>query len=128
MRALIDTHAFLWWNLNDHQLSRSARDFIKDGRNQIFLSAVTAWEIAIKTARGRLSLPEKPNYYVANRMKLHHFSALPIEISHALHVYDLPDIHQDPFDRLLIAQSQMEKLPILTTDPEIAKYDVDVIW
>ena len=128
MRALLDTHTFLWWNLDDPQLSETARKFITKGDNEIFLSAASAWEIAIKAATERLILPERPDQYVADRMRLHRFSALPIELSHALEVYRLPAIHQDPFDRLLIVQSQMEDLPILTIDPEIGRYRVDVIW
>lgn len=128
MKALLDTHTFLWWNLDDPQLSNKARDFIADGRNEIYLSAASAWEIAIKAAKQRLILPETPNHYVAERMRIHRFLSLPIELSHALHVFGLPQIHADPFDRLLIAQSQMENMPILTTDSEIAGYDVEVIW
>jgi PIN domain nuclease of toxin-antitoxin system len=73
-------------------------------------------------------LPEDPEPYVANRMILHHLSPLPIQISHALQVFTLPDIHQDPFDRLLVAQGQLEGLPILTANPEIVRYEVDIIW
>ncbi len=128
MRALLDTHTFLWWNLDAPQLSAEALEFIAKGSNEIFLSAASAWEIAIKAAKGRLTLPEPPDQYVAERMRLHRFSALPIELSHALEVYRLPDIHQDPFDRLLIAQSQLEDIPLLTADPEIHRYRVEVIW
>ena len=128
MKALLDTHTFLWWNLDDPQLSERVRDFIADGRNEIFLSAASAWEIAIKAGKGRLTLPDPPDQYVADRMRFHRYSALPIEISHALHVYSLPPIHADPFDRLLIAQSQMEKMPILTADSVVSSYPVDVIW
>ncbi len=128
MRALLDTHAFLWWNLNDPQLSETVRDFISNGRNEIFLSAASAWEIAIKYAKGRLELPETPNKYVVGRLNKHHFVPLPIQISHTLQVYNLPAIHNDPFDRLLIVQSQMEGLPLLTADREIARYRVEVIW
>ena len=128
MRALLDTHTFLWWNLDAPQLSANAREFIANGGNEIFLSAASAWEIAIKAARGRLTLPEPPDQYVAGRMRLHRFSALPIELSHALEVYRLPNFHQDPFDRLLIAQCQLEDMPILSGDPEIGRYQVEVIW
>ena len=82
----------------------------------------------IKAEKGRLELPDTPDQYVADRLRLHRFSALPIEISHTLHVYDLPSIHTDLFDRLLVAQSQMEGLPILTADIEIRRYQVEVIW
>lgn len=128
MRALLDTHTFLWWNSNDARLSDEARMVIADGRNEIFLSAASAWEIAIKYNRGRLILPENPEKYVSSRMLIHHFQPLPIQLSHALHVSALPDYHRDPFDRLLVAQSKLEKLPLLTADLEIAQYDVTVLW
>ena len=128
MKALLDTHTFLWWNMDDPQLSHTVRAFIADGRNVVYLSAASAWEISIKAAKGRLKLPEPPAQYVPNRLTLHGFSALPIKLSHALRVYGLPELHQDPFDRLLIAQSQLENLPILTKDSEIANYPVEVIW
>ncbi len=114
--------------MDDPNLSTAARQFIGDGHNEIFLSAASAWEIAIKLARGRLVLPETPSQYVAERMALHRFQPLPIHISHALHVFDLPEIHQDPFDRLLIAQSLLEDLPIITGDKNIAQYEVGIIW
>ncbi|KAA3656804.1 MAG: type II toxin-antitoxin system VapC family toxin [Chloroflexi bacterium] len=128
MKALLDTHTFLWWNLNAPQLSQTAREMIADGDNEIFLSAASAWEIAIKYAKGRLDLPEPPDRYVPNRLKLHHFSSLTIQLTHALQVYALPSIHNDPFDRLLIVQSQLEKMPLLTADLEIARYGVEIIW
>jgi PIN domain nuclease of toxin-antitoxin system len=128
LKALLDTHTFLWWNLDSPQLSPTAREFIADGRNQIYLSAVTAWEIAIKFAKGRLILPEPPDVYVSHRLNEDNFLALPIQVSHALQVAQLPDIHQDPFDRLLIAQSQIEKLPLLTTDLLIHQYPIETIW
>jgi PIN domain nuclease of toxin-antitoxin system len=127
VNALLDTHTFLWWNLDDPQLSPAARQFIQDGRNQVYLSAASAWEIAIKAARGRLVLPESPERYVANRMAHYRFLPLPIQLSHALKVYSLPDIHSDPFDRLLIAQSLLEDLPIITSDEEIKSYPASVI-
>ncbi|GMQ79188.1 MAG: type II toxin-antitoxin system VapC family toxin [Anaerolineae bacterium] len=101
---------------------------IAKGSNEIFLSAASAWEIAIEVAKGRLTLPEPPDQYLADRMRLHRFSALPIELGHALEVNRLPDIHQDPFTRLLIAQSQLEDIPLLTTDPKIHRYQVEAIW
>ncbi|MFZ5818330.1 MAG: type II toxin-antitoxin system VapC family toxin [Chloroflexota bacterium] len=128
MRYLLDTHTFLWWNLDDAQLSPLARDLIADGGHEIFLSAATAWEIAIKAARGRLALPEAPARYISTRMNLHGFQALPVYIHHAAHVYQLPLHHTDPFDRLLIAQSQIESMPIISVDADIRAYEVEVIW
>lgn len=128
MRVLLDTHTFLWWNTDDRRLSTLAREVIGDGRNELFLSVASAWEIAIKTARGSLILPEPPDQYVPSRLRLHRMMPLAIQLRHALHVHDLPMIHRDPFDRLLVAQSRLEDLPLLTTDPEIVRYDVAVLW
>lgn len=125
---MLDTHAFLWWNLDDPQLSPTARAVIADGGNTVYLSAAAAWEIAIKAAKARLTLPEPADQYVSRRLGLHHINALPIELSHALEVYNLPPFHDDPFDRLLVAQARLEKLPILTVDAAIGRYDVEVIW
>ncbi len=128
MKVLLDTHTFLWWNLDDSQLSTTAREIIRDGQNEIFFSAASGWEIAIKYAKGRLKLPETPDEYVAKRLTQHRFTPLPIQLSHTLQVYALPDIHQDPFDRLLIVQSQMEGLALLSIDKMMAQYDVNIIW
>lgn len=128
MKALLDTHTFLWWNTDDERLSSRVRELIADGRNEIYFSAASAWEIAIKAARGKLILPEEPVDYIARRLEVYHFQPLPVQISHAGQVYALPRHHDDPFDRLLVAQSQLEKLPLLTTDPEIQKYNVETIW
>jgi PIN domain nuclease of toxin-antitoxin system len=128
MRYLLDTHTFLWWNMDDAQLSSLAKELIANGNNEIFLSAASAWEITIKTARGRLTLPEDPTRYVSNRLSLHGFQALPVQIHHAVQVYKLPLHHADPFDRLLIAQSQIESMSLISLDLEIRKYEVEVIW
>ena len=128
MDALLDTHTFLWWNMDDPRLSPLAREIISDGRNTIYLSAASAWEIAIKTSRGRLILPEPPDRYVTSRINKNNFQPLPIHLSHALHIFQLPDLHRDPFDRLLISQCQLEDLPLLSSDPIINQYDLKVIW
>jgi PIN domain nuclease of toxin-antitoxin system len=119
---------FLWWNMGDERLSPRARGIISDGQNQLFLSAASAWEIAIKTSEGRLILPDNPEKNVAERLSLHRIFPLPIHLSHALHAFNLPEYHLDPFDRMLVAQSQLENLPILTADLNIASYEVEVIW
>ena len=128
MKLLLDTHTFLWWNTEDPQLSLRARELIADGQNKIFLSAATAWEISIKTAKGKLVLPEAPAVYILSRMGLYRFQPLPIHISHAVRVHDLPNLHDDPFDRLLIAQSQVESLSLITADAMIKQYEVELIW
>ena len=128
MKVLLDTHTFLWWITDDPKLSLRVRGIISDGENEIFISAATGWEIAIKSQIGRLKLPDEPQRFILEQMKINGMKSLPIEMRHALHVSTLPTYHQDPFDRILIAQAQMEDLPVLSADPEIGKYEVTIIW
>lgn len=128
MRVLLDTHAFLWWVLEDPRLSARAQSVIEAQENDVLVSAVSAWEIAIKSADARLDLPELAQTYVPGRIAANGFRELDITVEHAVRVAGLPAIHRDPFDRLLVAQAQVEGIPILTSDPAIARYDVDVIW
>ncbi len=128
MQALLDTHAFLWWMADDPRLSAEARAVIGDGANDILVSAAVAYEIAIKVAAGRLDLPAQPEDYLPLRIESEGFEELPIALSHALRAAALPPIHRDPFDRLIVAQAQLEGLPILTVDPMIARYEVETIW
>ncbi len=128
MRALLDTHAFLWWITDDPRLSARAREIIGDGSHTLFFSAASGWEIAIKAQLGRLQLPDKADSFVLEQLSANAFNSLPIQLSHALHILNLPRHHRDPFDRMLVAQSQLEELPILTADPLIAQYQVEVIW
>lgn len=128
MRALLDTHAFLWWITNDSRLSPRARQLIGDGQNRLFFSAASGWEIAIKARLGRISFPAEPGTFIPGQLARNAFEVLPVHLSHTLQVYGLPDHHRDPFDRLLIAQSKLEDLPLLTADPLIARYDIDTLW
>ncbi len=128
MRILLDTHVFLWWIMDDARLSTVARQYIEDGRNETIVSAASAWEITIKCQTGKLKLPAKPDQFIAEHLLSNSFSTLPISFSHALHVYDLPGLHRDPFDRILIVQSQLEKLPIITMDEQIKQYEIEAIW
>ena len=128
MRALLDTHAFLWWVTDDAQLSDTARSAISEPANVLFLSAASAWEIVIKNRTGRLTLPQRPEQYIPSRLAANRFESLPIQTIHALQVANPPDYHRAPFDRILIAQSQVENLPIITIDNQIIPYPVQVIW
>ncbi|MHC5933985.1 type II toxin-antitoxin system VapC family toxin [Nostoc sp.] len=128
MRALLDTHAFIWWVTNDPKLSANARNVIADSGNILFLSVVSAWEIIIKNKLGKLTLPEPVEQYIPSRLAINRFESLPIQMSHVLQVASLPSIHRDPFDRILIAQSQVENLPIVTIDQLITQYLVQTIW
>ncbi len=128
MNVLLDTHAFLWWVIDDSQLSITAKTIIAEPTNTIYLSVVSAWEIIIKERTGKLSLPESPETYIPSRLTANRFVTLPVEMPHVLQIVALPDHHRDPFDRLLIAQSQVENLPLLTVDHLISQYSVNVIW
>jgi PIN domain nuclease of toxin-antitoxin system len=128
VRFLLDTHTFLWWITDDPQLSEAAREIIQNSDNELFLSVASAWEMAIKVRLGRLHLPDRPDRFVPDQLARNGIQALPIEMSHALYVGRLPSIHNDPFDRLIVAQSMLEKLPIITKDGVIAKYKVTVVW
>jgi PIN domain nuclease of toxin-antitoxin system len=128
MRILLDTHAVLWWNVDDDRLSDAARDVIRDGGNEVVVSAASVWEIAIKSAKGRLDLPTPVDRYIDDRLRRNRWSPLAIDHRHVIRAASLPGYHRDPFDRALIAQAQIEGLPILTTDAAITRYDVETIW
>lgn len=128
MRLLLDTHVFLWWIADDERLSSKARRAIGDGRNEVLVSAVSAWEIVVKHELGRLTLPEAPDKFVPNQLRANAFGALPATVSHALAVARLPALHRDPFDRLLIAQAMVESLTLVSADEDLRRYPVRVTW
>lgn len=123
---LLDTHAFLWATGFPHRLG-DQRPLVEDEGTEVLLSAASSWEIAIKFALGRLSLPEPPARYVPDRVRALAATPVAIEHAHALAVADLPLHHRDPFDRLLIAQARTLAVPIVTADFAFAAYDVDVL-
>jgi PIN domain nuclease of toxin-antitoxin system len=116
---LLDTHAFLWWNADDPKLGTAARAAIRD-LDTVFVSAATAWEIALKRAKGKLDAAGD----VADWIEQNAFRALPIEVAHAVAGADLRPHHRDPFDRLLVAQARLEELTLVTADAQIRRYDV----
>ena len=126
-RYLLDTHCWLWWNSAPERLNPAAYAAIADGRNTLYFSAVSGWEIAIKTALGKLRLPDAPATYVPRRLESNGIQSLPVELRHALAVAGLPPLHQDPFDRLLVAQAQAESLTLICADEAVRQYDVKVI-
>ncbi len=127
MRYLLDTHVFLWLATAPERLGRHLA-VIEDRRNQLVLSAASAWELAIKHQIGRLRLPEAPERFVPARMLA--FGLLPQAIlhEHALAVSDLPPLHRDPFDRLLVAQALLLGMTIVTADPAITRYPVATLF
>ena len=128
MSYLLDTGVWLWSVWEPARMSRPARDIMADATQEIYLSAVTSWEVAIKTASGRLQIPEPPATYVPSRMVMQGLRPLPISHQHALAVFGLPMHHRDPFDRLLIAQAVVENMIVLTADGEFRKYDMPLLW
>lgn len=120
---LLDTHVLLWWLSEPAKLTAAARDAIADGTHSVYLSSAAVWEMAIKKALGRLEYPGN----LAEVLQKDHIETLPIGISHALAVADLPTHHQDPFDRMQIVQARVENLVILTRDPMFEKYDVRIL-
>ena len=128
MRILLDTHTFLWWITSDQRLSQRSIELISDGRNELLFSTASGWEIAIKAGLGRLDMPDPLDRFVTEHLFRNHISVLSVQLSHALHVYTLPQLHRDPFDLLLVAQAQVERLPLLSSDKRLAEYDVDVLW
>jgi len=128
MRILLDTHTFLWWITADHRLSQRSIELISDGNNELLFSAASGWEIAVKAGLGRLDVPDPLDRFVSEHLLLNHIGVLPIQLSHALHVVALPQLHRDPFDRMLIAQAQVERVPLLSSDRRLADYGIDVLW
>ena len=127
MKLLLDTQCWLWMQASPERFASGARDIVDDPDNVLLLSPVSAWEIASKHAVGLLTLPMAPEEYVPSRMKSSGVDALALQHSHALQVAKLPWHHRDPFDRLLIAQAQVEGLPILSADSQLAAYDVELL-
>ncbi|MBW1951365.1 MAG: type II toxin-antitoxin system VapC family toxin [Deltaproteobacteria bacterium] len=128
MRYLLDTHAFLWFITNDKRLSETAHRIIRDRNNEIFFSAASAWEISIKTALGRLSIEGDLEPFLVGQLVENGFLSLPVTVPHAAHVFTLPDIHKDPFDRIRVSQARLENMPLITRDPMVRQYDIEAVW
>ncbi len=123
MNLLLDTHVLLWWLDEPSTLSEDARLAIADGKNTVFVSAANAWEITIKKALGKLNAPDNLEEVIAENR----FSPLPITIAHALAVSQLPHYHNDPFDRILAAQAEVEGLTLVTHDKYLKMYNIPFI-
>jgi PIN domain nuclease of toxin-antitoxin system len=119
VRLLLDTHAFLWWRLDAPELGAAAKEAIANDANEVFVSSAVAWEIVIKRALGRLEFAGSVDRAVGQEG----FSHLAITLAHADEVAALPDLHRDPFDRMLVAQARVESLTLVTRDPSIRAYE-----
>jgi PIN domain nuclease of toxin-antitoxin system len=128
MRILLDTHAFLWFVLNDSQLSTVGQTLISDPQNDIYLSPASYWEIAIKISIGKYQLPSGYDPWLKQQMGINTIQSLPILVEHTAILTDLPFHHKDPFDRLIIAQAIFERIPIISADAALDDYPVDRLW
>jgi len=128
MRFLLDTHAFLWFILNDKALSTTARRLIVDPTNTIDVSPASYWEIAIKIGLGKYTLNQPYESFLETQIAKNGFEILPVEIRHTALLTTLPMHHRDPFDRLLIAQALVEQIPLVSGDPHFDAYGVHRLW
>lgn len=127
MRLLIDTQVLLWWMSMPAALNAAAIATLGDPNNAIYLSAASVWEVVIKHASGKLRLPSPPDEYVPTRLARENITSLAIETAHVLRLAHLPPHHRDPFDRIIIAQAQVEGLPIMTSDRLFDRYPVTIL-
>ncbi len=128
MRALLDTHAFLWFVTGDPRLGSEADRVIRAGGHRLVLSIASVWEIAIKAGLGRLDFVLPVDEFVEKQIESNHIALLPIGLHHAAGVTTLPYHHRDPFDRMLVVQARMEEMPIISADPARDRYGVARVW
>ena len=128
MRVLVDTHCWLWALARPEALNDESATLLSDGETEVVFSAASVWEIAIKSALGKLRVSTTDSDSLFDILEHQRVTRLPILHSHARHVASLPALHGDPFDRILIAQAQVESLPIMTADDQFLRYDLEVIW
>ncbi|MFO1350391.1 MAG: type II toxin-antitoxin system VapC family toxin [Gammaproteobacteria bacterium] len=128
MRILLDTHVFLWAVAMPERLSKAASDVLQDAGVEVWLSVVSAWEIEIKTGLGKLTLQRTLGEILAEEQSVNGLGVLPMRLSHVLTLGQLPVLHRDPFDRLLIAQARVENLTLVTADQQIQRYPIDHLW
>ncbi len=128
MRLLLDTHTFLWFILDDPQLSSTARNLIEDPANEIEVSPASYWEIAIKIKLRKYALPQPYQQFMETQITVNDIRILPIEPRHTSLLTTMHLHHKDPFDRLLVAQALTENIPIISVDPQLDAYSVQRLW
>jgi len=128
MKYLLDTHVFLWWVMQSSRLSPKAFALCRDESNVLLLSLVSVWEIQIKQQSGKLRLAAPLDQVIQTQRIRNKIELFPIELNHILQIGTLPDHHKDPFDRLLVAQVQVEDLILISADPSVAKYPIKIAW
>jgi PIN domain nuclease of toxin-antitoxin system len=127
MKLLLDTHVWLWWQMHPERLNDEARDKIASPESEVFFSAVSTWEMAIKIAAGKLQLPVPMDELIPESLLRDDFGSLPLQQHHCFELARLPMHHRDPFDRMLVAQARAEQLTLVTADRQLARYEVDLV-
>jgi len=128
MRLLLDTHTLIWWATASENLPRTVLDLLEDGQNDLLLSVVSVWEIQIKCQSGKLQLSKPLPQLITNQQANNGLKILSIALAHVYALQTLPDIHRDPFDRIMIAQAVVENLPFVSTDSVLDSYPIQRIW
>lgn len=128
MRLLLDTHVFIWWDSEPAKLSPRVLALCQDRENTLLLSVVSAWEIQVKIQLGKLKLHMPLSHLIEGQQETNALGVLPITLDHVLALEALPAHHKDPFDRLLLAQSTVEDVVLVSKDPVFTNYPVNVVW
>ena len=128
MKVLLDTAPLLWLASTPERLSETALQIVLDEGNELFLSAVSAWEITIKSSSGKLTLPDRPERFVVELRDFYAIASLPLDEESSFQLSRLPNVHRDPFDRMLAAQSVLDELPLITRDAAFPQFGVQAIW
>jgi PIN domain nuclease of toxin-antitoxin system len=127
MQVLLDTHALLWWLTDSPRMKATWRRTLGDSQTRVVVSAASIWEIAIKTAMGRLELELPKDVVLSNLAAVCGFEDMPVSARHAAAVMELPPHHADPFDRILVAQAKLERLTLVSADKAVRAYDVELL-
>ncbi|MBI9082147.1 MAG: type II toxin-antitoxin system VapC family toxin [Desulfobacterales bacterium] len=128
VRYLLDTHVFLWMAADPDKLSRNVRKIVLQKNSRLYLSAASGWEIALLRNLGRIELPDEPQRFVPEAMQQLGVTPIPISFSTAMAAASLPLIHRDPFDRIMIAEAEKEKMTVVTKDKKFAGYGIQLLW
>lgn len=128
MKLLLDTHTFIWWDLEPERLSPRVLSLCQDANNRMVLSVASVWEMQIKIQLGKLQFPKPLDQMIAEQQETNQIEILPVALEHVLALAELPMLHKDPFDRLIVAQAKTEALTLLSRDPRVAAYGVAVDW
>lgn len=128
MKLLLDTHVFIWWSLDSVKLTKKIYTLLTDPSNTLVISIASIWEMQVKVQLGKLDLEKKVSELVAHQQQINNLEILPIDPAHIYALENLPSEHRDPFDRIIIAQSIVEVIPLLSADKIFDRYPVERIW